>query len=179
MSELSSSSSDRYVQTQQGDAWAADAAAQGKVGTQRLLVVETGPPTEEVRDALQLDTGAEVVVRRRLILADGEPVEIAASYYPAAIAADTALAENKKVRGGAVRVLAEGGHPLDESIERVTAERPTSEDAELLNVAEHEPLIVVRRVSSPAGREPVEYAVNRMVASRVEPLEYRMRNTEQ
>lgn len=178
MSELRSSSSDPYIKPQQQDAWAADAAAQGKVGTQRLLAVETGPPTDEVRDALRLEADAEVVVRRRLILADDQPVEIAASYYPASIAAGTPLAENKKVRGGAIRLLAEAGHPLDESIERVTAEHPIAEDVALLDVDEHEPLIVVRRVSSPAGRGPVEYAVNRMVASRVEPLEYRMRNTE-
>ncbi|OJF13322.1 GntR family transcriptional regulator [Couchioplanes caeruleus] len=179
MSELRSSSSDRYTAPQQRDAWAVDAAAQGKLGTQRLLAVETGPPADEVRDALQLPPGAQVVVRRRLILADGEPVEIAASYYPASIAADTPLAENKKVRGGAVRILVEAGYRLDESVERVTAERPTREDVALLDIAEDEPLIVIRRVSAPTGREPVEYAVNRMVGNRVEPLEYRMRNTRQ
>lgn len=170
------SSSDRYTQSQGGDAWAADAARQHKVGTQRLLAVETGPPASDVRDALRLPPGEDVVVRRRLILADGQPVEIAASYYPARLAAGTSLAENKKIRGGAVRVLTESGHPLDESVERVTAELPTSEDAALLEVGEHEPLIVMRRVSAPVGGEPVEYAVNRMVASRVEPLEYKLRN---
>ncbi|MEV6595464.1 UTRA domain-containing protein [Actinoplanes sp. NPDC051346] len=176
MSELRSSSSDRYTTSQQEDSWAADAAAQGKVGTQRLIAVEIGPPTDEVHHALRLPPGAEIVVRRRLILADETPVEIAASYYPASIAVDTPMAENKKVRGGAVRILAEAGYPLDESVERVTAERPTPEDVALLDIADDEPLIVIRRVSAPTGREPVEYAVNRMVGSRVEPLEYRLRN---
>jgi DNA-binding GntR family transcriptional regulator len=170
------SSSDRYTQSQDDDAWAADAASQHKTGTQRLLAVETGPPTPDVRDALRLPPDEDVVVRRRLILADEQPVEIAASYYPAHLAAGTPLAENKKIRGGAVRVLAESGHPLDESIERVTAVLPTDEEAAILEVGQHEPLIVIRRVSAPIGGSPVEYAVNRMVASRVEPLEYRLRN---
>ena len=177
MTEPRPSSSDRYTTPQPGDAWAADAAAQGKVGTQQLIAVDTVVPDDEVRAALRLESGQQVVMRRRLILADGQPVEIAASYYPATIAVGTALAENKKIRGGAVRVLLEAGHPLEESVERVTAERPTAEDVALLEVDAAEPVIVIRRVSAPVGEAPAEYAVNRMVASRVEPLEYRMRNT--
>lgn len=176
MSMPHASSSDRYTQPQDGDAWAAEAASQNKAGTQRLLAVETGPPTPDVRDALRLPPGEDVVVRRRLIFADEQPVEIAASYYPAHLAGGTPLAENKRIRGGAVRVLAESGHPLEESVERVTAELPTGEETAILEVGEHEPLIVIRRVSAPVGGTPVEYAVNRMVASRVEPLEYRLRN---
>ncbi|MFI5491271.1 UTRA domain-containing protein [Actinoplanes sp. NPDC051859] len=175
VSRTHSSDSNRYTQPQPTDAWAAEAAAQGKVGTQRLLVVETVPASDEVRTALRISAGAHVVVRRRLILADEKPVEVAASFYPASIAAGTPLAENKKIRGGAVRILADVGLPLEESIERVTAERPTAEDVVVLNIAADEPLIVIRRVSAPQGREPVEYAVNRMVSSRVTPLEYRMR----
>ena len=177
MSEPRASSSDPYVRPQQGDAWAAEAASQGQVGTQRLIAVDTIPASDEVRDALHLQPADWVVVRRRLILADDQPVEIAESYYPATIATGTPLAENKKIRGGAVRVLAEAGHPLDESIEQVTAARPSPEEAALLQVREDEPLIIVRRASAPTGRPPAEYAVNRMVASRAAPLEYRMRNT--
>lgn len=178
MTEPRSSSSDRYIKPQPGDAWAADAAEQGKVGTQQLLAVETRPATDETRQALDLGAGEEVVVRRRLILADDQPVEVAESYYPASIAAGTPLAENKKVRGGAVRVLADAGFSLDESVERVTAER-AGESAGVLGVDPGEPLIVVRRVSSTDGVGPVDYSVNRMVAARVKPLEYRMRNTDQ
>lgn len=177
MGEPRSSSSDRYISAQTGDAWAADAAEQGKVGTQQLVAVVTKLPTSEVRAALSLDTDEQVVLRRRLILADGQPVEIAESYYPARIATGTPLAENRKIPGGAVRVLAEAGYPLDESVERVTAELPATDQATMLGIAFDEPLIVVRRVSATDGRGPAEYAVNRMVASRTAPLEYRMRNT--
>jgi len=176
MSEPHTSSSDRYTRPQQADAWAADAADQGKVGTQRLIAVETVPAREEVRTALRLQLDEEVVVRRRLILADGQPVEIAESYYPASIAAGTPLAENKKIRGGAVRVLADAGHSANELTEHVTAQRPTEEESALLEIAEDEPLIVMRRTSETAGGTAIEFAINRMVASRVEPLEYRMRN---
>jgi GntR family transcriptional regulator len=178
MSDARASSSDRYTRPQDGNAWVEDAAEQGKIGTQRLLAVEAGPPTPEVRAGLALTTGEDVVVRRRLILADDQPVEIAESYYPASIAAGTALAEDKKIRGGAVRFLAGAGYPLDESIDRITSER-AGEFADLLAVDQDEPLTVTRRTSSTDNAGPVEYAVNRMVSSRVAPLEYRLRNTAQ
>ena len=175
VTEPRTSSSDRYVRPQADDAWAADAARQGKTGTQQLLAVEAIEPTDEVRTALALRAGEHAVVRRRLILADDQPVEIAESYYPTSIAVGTPLAENRKIRGGAVRALSDAGRPLDESVERVTAER-AGEFAGLLDVDVDEPLIVIKRVSSTDNIGPVEYAVNRMVAVRVEDLEYRMRN---
>jgi GntR family transcriptional regulator len=172
-----SSTSDLYTSSQPGDGWAADAARQGKVGTQRLLEVETGMPTPDVRVALQLGPDEQVVWRRRLILADDQPVEVATSYYPARIAVGTALADPKKIKGGAVSVLAEQGYPLDESVDHVTAELPTMDDRNLLEVRADQPVIVIRRTSGPAGGAPTEYAENRMVADRIEPLEYQTRNS--
>jgi GntR family transcriptional regulator len=175
VSDAHSSSSDPYTTPQAGDAWAADAARAGKLGTQRLLSVKTSQPTPEVRDALRLASGEQVVSRRRLILADDQPVEVATSYYPAEIAAGTPLADLKKIKGGAVRILEERGYPLEESVDLVTAEPSTAEDAELLGVEEGQPVLVIRRTSGPAEHAPVEYAENRMVANRVPPLEYRTR----
>ncbi|MEU4161278.1 UTRA domain-containing protein [Actinoplanes sp. NPDC026670] len=179
MSDPRDSTSGPYVTAQQGDAWAQDAARQGKRGTQRLLAVETRAPSDEVRDALELAAGETVVVRRRLILADGQPVELADSYYPARVAEGTELAEEKKIRGGAVRVLADAGLALEDIAETITARLPDEGEQEALAVSADQPLIVLTRVSRPAGGRPVEYAVNRMVADRTEPLHYRMRNSAQ
>jgi GntR family transcriptional regulator len=175
VSDACGSSSDPYTKPQAGDAWSADAAKQGKIGTQRLLAVETGPAPPDVREVLRLGADEHVVSRRRLILADDVPVEIAVSYYPARIAAGTPLAEPKKIKGGAVWVLAECGFPLEESVDFVTAETPTAEDVKLLDVERDQPLLVIRRTSGPAGAAPCEYAENRMVAARVGALEYRTR----
>ena len=170
------STSAPYVVPQAGDAWAQDAAAQGKRGTQQLLAVEHGPPDDDVREALELPADEDIVVRRRLILADDKPVELADSYYPASIAAGTDLAENKRIKGGAVRVLAEAGYVFDDIAETITARLPNAEEQQALAVSAGDPLIVVARVSRPHEGRPVEYAFNRMVASRNAPLQYRMRN---
>lgn len=177
VSNARSSSSDPYTAPQEGDAWASEAAHLGKVGTQRLLAVETSSPPPGVQEALRLAPGQQVVSRRRLILANDQPVEIAISYYPASIAAGTPLAEMKKIKGGAVRVLAERGCPLEESIDFVTAERPTVEDMDLLDTQSDQPILVVRRISGPTGGTPSEYAENRMAADRIPPLEYRTRTS--
>jgi DNA-binding GntR family transcriptional regulator len=120
VNDQESVSSTPYVTPHRGDAWAADAARRGMAGTQRLLVVETIEAPGAVREALSLRPGDRVVVRRRLIFLDGQPVELADSSYPAAIAGATALAETTKIRGGAVTLLGRLGHAPAEFVEEIT-----------------------------------------------------------
>jgi DNA-binding GntR family transcriptional regulator len=176
MREQDSSTSAPYITPHHSDAWKADAARQGKAGSQTLLGVERGRMSQEVRDRLELDDTAAAVVRRRLILADGQPVELADSYYPANLVDGTPIAGNAKIKGGAVRVLVGLGHGIDTADEQITARRPDPEEADLLGIPADEPLIVLARVSRDTAGTPVEYAVNRMVAARTEPLSYRTRN---
>lgn len=72
--------------TGQGDAWAAEAAAQGRRGTQRIVHAGEVPAPADVAALLGVPEGEPVVVRRRLILLDDEPSELTDTYYPAAIA---------------------------------------------------------------------------------------------
>lgn len=93
-----------------GDAWAADAAAQGRRGTQRILYAGEVAAPAEVARLLGLAEGESVVVRRRLILLDDEPNELTDTYYPVGIARGTGLAGMAKIPGGAVTLLARLGH---------------------------------------------------------------------
>lgn len=78
-------------------------------GSQRLLEVGVIKAPDDVREALQLADDADVVRRMRLILKDGEPIELAVSHWPAEWAASTGLAESKPVKGGTIRLLADLG----------------------------------------------------------------------
>jgi len=167
--------SDAYIVAGTGDAWSADAAGQGRVGTQRLLRVATVDPPDSVRSALDLSPGEQVVVRSRLMLLDDRPVEIATSYYPKRIAAGTPLVEPAKIRGGAVAVLSASGHAPAEAFEQVTARRPNAEEIDTLQVDVDEPILVLMRTNVGADGRPVEHAVNRMVARFSAPIAYRMR----
>ncbi|GAB1688496.1 UTRA domain-containing protein [Krasilnikovia sp. M28-CT-15] len=168
--------SDQYIRASTGNAWSADAAVRGKSGSQRLLEVSvTADVPDSVRAALRLRDSDHTVRRCRLMLLDDRPVEIAASYYPASIAADTDLARPGKIRGGAVAALAALGHAPVDVFEQIIARHPEADEAELLEVEWHEPVLVLTRTNVDAGGRAVEHAVNCMVARLCGPVSYRMR----
>lgn len=167
--------SEPYLAAGQGDTWAAEAAARGQVGTQRLLNASVVDATEEVRTALGLGAGEQVVVRRRLILADEQPVEIATSFYPASFAESTPLARPEKIKGGAVAVLAGLRRAPTDVVEAVTARWPTADEASTLQADDHEPLLVLSRTNLDQTGTPVEFAVNVSVARLDAPHVYRLK----
>ena len=164
-----------YVVAGAGDAWRAEAAASGRRGTQRLLEVRTLAPGDEVRAALALGEGELAVLRSRLMLLEDVPVEIAESFYPASFAVGTPLSASGKIRGGAVAVLASLGRAAAEVAEAITACLPTPSEMDILAIDRGEPLLLQTRISYDKSGEPVEYSVNRMVARRSRPVEYRLK----
>lgn len=167
MSETWTSSSSTYLQPAgegQHDPWIESTAQAGRVGTQQLLEVSEVDPPPAVADALNLDADARTIVRRRLILLDGVPVELADSYYPLDIAANTPLAEPRKIKGGAPRVLVERGHQPQEAQEEVSARLPAAREQEILAIGEHEPVLTMTRAIRSHGR-PVEVTVMTIVAA--------------
>ncbi|MEV0017923.1 GntR family transcriptional regulator [Streptomyces tendae] len=144
-----------------GDAWAAEAEAQGRRGTQRILHAGEVPAPAEVARLLGVDEGEPVVVRRRLILLDGMPNELTDTYYPLAVARGTALARTSKIRGGAVTLLAELGHIGVLVREDVTAAMPDEEERRILETAPDEPVLRLTRVTLDREDHPIQ--VDRMV----------------
>ncbi|MEV7807545.1 GntR family transcriptional regulator [Microbispora sp. NPDC088329] len=146
----------------QADAWAEEAALHGHTGTHRLGEVGEQPAPKDVAERLQLTPGDPVVVRRRIVLLDERPVELADSYYPAAIARGTQLAEPRKVAGGAVVLLAELGYEPRHAEEDVYA-RPASEDERhALGLNEHGWVLVLTRTLRADNGKPIEVSVMKM-----------------
>ncbi|MBZ3908062.1 GntR family transcriptional regulator [Streptomyces griseiscabiei] len=145
----------------QGDAWGADAAAQGRRGTQRILYAgEVGAPAEVAR-LLALTEGEDVVVRRRLILLDDQPNELTDTYYPVDIARGTRLAGTARIPGGAVTLLAALGHVGALVREDVTADNPDDDERATLRTAPGEPVLRLTRVTLDRDDRPIQ--VDRMV----------------
>ncbi|OKI67846.1 GntR family transcriptional regulator [Micromonospora sp. CB01531] len=125
----------------------------------RLLdVSEVVPPPEAAR-SLRLGEGEKAVLRHRLLLHGGEPVELSWSYYPSSLVAGTELAEHKKINGGAGRVLAELGLRQGQMIDRVSARMPTPDEVEMLDLPPYVPVIRQHRVICADGGRPVEVSV--------------------
>lgn len=158
------STSDRYLATGQGDAWAAEAAETGQRGSQHLLDVAIIPAPAEVAAALKLPPGDQVIVRRRLILADDHPVELADSYYPAEFAQHTALADKAKIPGGAVTLLTKLGFLERETREELAARPATAAERELLHLEQGAAILVLTRTLLEDGDRPYEHSV--MVTTR-------------
>ncbi|MEU5280158.1 GntR family transcriptional regulator [Streptomyces asoensis] len=145
----------------QGDPWAAEAAALGRRGTQRIVHAGEVPAPADVAALLGVAEGAPVVVRRRLILLDEEPSELTDTYYPAAIALGTRLAATAKIPGGALSLLAELGHVGVLVREDVTAGMPDEEERLALRTAPGEPVLRLVRVTLDHEDRPIQ--ADRMV----------------
>ncbi|MGW6527122.1 GntR family transcriptional regulator [Streptomyces venezuelae] len=124
------------------------------------------PAPEVVAELLRVTPGDPVVVRRRIIELDGEPCELTDTYYPVAIARGTPLAETKKIRGGAVTLLAELGHIGVHVREDVTARMPDGDERTALNLDPAEPVLRLNRVTLDAGDRPIQADMMVMPAHR-------------
>ncbi|MFG3639061.1 GntR family transcriptional regulator [Micromonospora sp. NPDC047762] len=161
--------SDQYLTPTAGDAWADQVAESGQRGTQRILDADTQPAPDGIAQLLDLPAGAAVVRRRRLILADDEPVELATSYWPASLADQTRLALPEKIPGGSARFLAELGYSAAEVRETITARMSTTqEDVALqqrdLRLTDPEPVLELTRILIDQARQPFQVDINVMRA---------------
>lgn len=163
-----------YLGPHTGDAWATEAAAQGARGTQRIAFAGPVVPPQTVNRALNAPEGAEVVARRRVMYLNDQPVELTDSYYPSSIAAGTALAEPRKIPGGAPRLLADLGHATAQVDEDVYSRPATAEEREALQLPNGEWVLILERTTRNAAGQPVEASVMTM-AARQSRLHYTMK----
>ncbi|MCK2245267.1 MULTISPECIES: GntR family transcriptional regulator [unclassified Crossiella] len=124
-----------------------------------LVAVETVTPPADIAEGLRLAPGVTAVLRRRVLLHDGLPVELSASYYPTEIAAGTSLVKSAKIRSGAPQVLADLGFPQRSFVDRISARPPTTEEVELLDLPEGTPVLRQLRVIYSDNDRPVEASV--------------------
>ncbi|MFI7700148.1 GntR family transcriptional regulator [Nonomuraea sp. NPDC049480] len=124
-----------------------------------LLDVGDVRPPNDVAAALAISDGDSVVMRHRLLLHDGEPVELSWSYYPLDIAAGSPLTSRKKIRGGAPRVLADLGFPERYFEDRISARQPTPNEVEGLDLPADVPVFRQFRVVYSDRQRPVEVSI--------------------
>lgn len=126
-------------------------------GSQRLLEVGIAAAPVDARAALQLPDGAETVRRSRLILRDGEAMEVAVSYWPANWAAGTALAEPRRIKGGTMRLLADLGWRTHSWTDEVDAF--LSDEIDEPGVPAGVPVLAIFRTMLSESGTPFEYIV--------------------
>lgn len=123
----------------------------------RTVYTEIGrtaaPP--EVAEALDLEAGAAVLVRRRRLYANDEPTQLADSYYPWSLAKGTKLEEEQLGAGGSYSLLRELGRGPARFREDVTVGSATGEEAAALDLEGTVPVIRIMHVAHDADDAPV------------------------
>lgn len=118
------------------DDWKAAAEEQGRVATQDTPRVSVEPAPGDIANWLDIAPGTFVVVRRRTRRVDGEPFQLADSWFPTKIAMDTDLMREEDVTrpGG---ILAHIGHPQKALRDEIRCWPPlTPDEAERLELSE-------------------------------------------
>jgi DNA-binding GntR family transcriptional regulator len=108
-----------------------------------------------VTTLLGLEPGAKAFLRQRL-LADDEPVELASLWLPLEVAKGTDLA-SADLLGESVRqhLQVRKKVRLDHAVERISARKPSAEEAGLLRVAADSPVLNVMVTAYDAKSKPV------------------------
>jgi GntR family transcriptional regulator len=128
----------------------------GKVAGARVLTAAARPAGPAAAAALGLADGDEVFEVRRLRFADGEPIVVEDSLFPAVLC--PGMLEHRL--DGSLYELLETVYGLRPYRARETLEPVTAgvRDAEALEVAEGSPLMLVHRTAYARSGQPLEFA---------------------
>lgn len=154
-------------------AYLAELATQGREARVEVLFVGALAAPDEVTALLGVDATELVLARSRRYPADGEPTELAVSYLPLGLAADTAIAEVDTGPGGLYARLEEMGHRLDHFDEKVSARMPLPDERQALALGPGVPVIRLLRTAYSSDGLAVEVCDTVMAANRF-VLTYRL-----
>lgn len=131
------------------------------------VTVSTSVAADDVAAELHVEPGAPVLVRDRVMSADGVPVQLATSYLPRDLTVGTAIEKENSGPGGIIARLEEQGHQIVLYREQVTQGPATAQEARRLRIAPGTPLWRIVRTAYSRAR-PVEVNRITIIADRVE-----------
>jgi GntR family transcriptional regulator len=141
------------------DTFAQQVEAQGKTPKQ-ISTVEVIPAPEEIASRLALNSGQDVVVRRRVMYANDEPIQLGDSYYPLEIVQDSKIMDPADVVEGTDQVLEDLGYVPSRYADEISWRMPTSDETTKLHLGPGVPIARVLRTSFDQHDKAIEvYAV--------------------
>jgi GntR family transcriptional regulator len=141
------------------DTFTQQVEAHGKIPRQ-VSTVQIIPAGEEAGAWLALEPEDQVAVRRRVMYADDEPIQLGDSYYPLGIVRDSKIMDEENVPEGTDQVLEDLGHTPSRYEDEITWRMPTAEETTMLRIDPGIPVASVVRVSFDQDDHRIEaYAV--------------------
>jgi GntR family transcriptional regulator len=134
-----------------------DMAQDGLQASNKILVQEVIPATEEVRDELKLPQGANAIHLYNLRLVEQMPFSIEDMYFSAERFPKLAEMDMNNRSFYATLEKLYDAHP-QEALDLVTAGSATREEARLLGINTAAPVMRLRRMSTDRQGLPVEYS---------------------
>ncbi|GGS75758.1 GntR family transcriptional regulator [Planobispora rosea] len=135
-----------------------DSDTRGRPYTVDEMQIDREEAEEEIARVLD---SAQVWVRRRRYSVDGRPVQLAVSYFPAALVEGTAVVREDTGPGGVYARLGDLGHAPAHFTEELRARMPHPHETVLLDLPAGTPVLVIMRTAYTANGVPVE--VNEMI----------------
>ena len=132
--------------------------AQGKTARQESTV-EQHPAGEEVAERLRIPTGRPVAVRRRVMFADDEPIQLGTSYYPLDIVIYSKIMDPADIVEGTDQVLEDLGHTPDRYEDEITCRMPAEDETAALRLFAGTPVHRLVRTTFDQADRPVEVYV--------------------
>lgn len=135
--------------------WRQEMADIGVTGTQELGRVGEVAAPQAVADLLDLDEGDPVILRPRVMLADGDRVQLADSYYPLDLASGTDLARQAPVKGSSAGAFERAGLSLHECREDLEMPLPDADIVSRLGVDDDMRVLRLTRTLYATSGRPV------------------------
>ncbi len=132
-----------------------EAQRQGLRPDRRMLYIGLEPASEHVAICLRVEPGAEVIARRKLMLANDVPVRIATSFFRADLFTGTRISEPEFVLPTLQAALEALGYAFGHAEESLIARPPTLFEAETLQLDPGEWIVQVLRASYSTEDTPV------------------------
>lgn len=144
-------------------AFIADREASGRSWNRddQMQTVRQCEATAEIAEALQIEVGAPVIERARIVVYEGDPTQRLTSWYRLEDVEGTPIADptpGPAGTGGGFSVLDERGIGPDEIEEQISARMPTAEEEKALHIPVGEPVFDLKRKAFTIEGRPVEYA---------------------
>ena len=139
------------------DGWSDEAARNGRVASQKVLLLEVIAAPLVVQRALGVKSGTQIAHLKRIRLLDGTPVGVHDTYLALN---DPARLTRAKVEsaGSLYRLLSEDfGLTLTDAAESISAVAASGDEAAWLEVAPQTPLLRVERITVADDLTPVEF----------------------